>query len=256
MNQQHQRLVLALTVTLLIAPLLAVAQEEPPAAATGDQALRELAAWKHADARSALEPKKASEGSSAAFKTAWGLLQAQEGKLDEAITELKAAAQVDPADPAPEYYRAQVLYWKRSYDDANSVWQQARDRARAQLEKEPEDARARFFLGASLVRLKQYGDARTELAAAEQAGFDKALVKYQVGLSYTFEKTWDKAKESFDTVLQTDETFAHAYYYRGRVWRELRRTDEMLRDMDRFLKLAPDAPESSIARSLLRAGGG
>jgi len=57
-------------------------------------------------------------------------------------------------------------------------------------------------------------------------------------------------------VLQADAAFAHAYYYRGRVWRELKRTDEMLRDMDHFLKLAPDAPESGIARSLLRAGGG
>jgi tetratricopeptide (TPR) repeat protein len=249
-------LVSALLITM--APLIAFAEDPapPPQPASGEQALRQLAAWKHSDARTALESVKAKEGTSASFKTAWGLLLAQEGKLDEALTELGAAASADTTDPAPVACRAEVLRWQKRYDESNAAFQQAHDRAKALVDKDPEDARARYYLGASLVRLKKYGEARTHLDAAEKAGFDKALARYQVGLSYTFEKGWEPAKASFDEVIATDERFAHAYYYRGRVWRELGRTDQMMVDMDTFLKLAPNSPESGIARSLLRAGGG
>ena len=99
-------------------------------------------------------------------------------------------------------------------------------------------------------------EVETALKVAKDNGFSKALVHYQIGLSYAFSEKWEKARESLDKAIAADSGFAHAYYYRGLTWKQLKRTDQMMLDLDRFLKLAPKAKEASTARSLLKAGGG
>jgi regulator of sirC expression with transglutaminase-like and TPR domain len=42
-----------------------------------------------------------------------------------------------------------------------------------------------------------------------------------------------------------------AYYYRGLAYDKLGRKDLMVLDLDRFVKLAPGAPESERARAVL-----
>jgi tetratricopeptide (TPR) repeat protein len=229
-------------------------QSPPPqetAASVADQAIRKLVAWKHKQARTYLESKREAFGDAPAFKMAWGLLRAEEAKLDEALTSLTAAAQGASSDAAPAFYRGEVLYWKKAYNDAKAAWKNALDRATALVEANPNSARARYYLGAALIRNMKFADARAPLNKALEKGFDRAMVKYQIGLSFVFEKNWQAAKEAFDAVIEADATFAHAYYYRGRALDELGRTNEMLVDMDRFLNLAPDAREADIARSLL-----
>jgi tetratricopeptide (TPR) repeat protein len=122
--------------------------------------------------------------------------------------------------------------------------------------KTPDDARANFYLGATQVRLKEYAPARTALAKAKEKGFSAAMVDYQVGLSFALEHKWQEAKTALDQSIAANSGFAPAYFYRARVWKELKRTDEMMLDLDRFLKLAPTALEAPIAKSLLAAGGG
>jgi tetratricopeptide (TPR) repeat protein len=245
------------TITVLIAICVlafpTAAQEgtapaQESAATFADGVIVRLSNWNLSASRAALEEKKGAFGETAAYKTAVGVLEAQDGKLDQAVKTLDAAAKADPADPAPEFYRGLALYWKKDSSGSAAAWKSANTRA-----KQGKGARALFYLGASQVYLKQYGPARTSLDKARASGFDAASVDYYVGLSYAFEQNWEKAKESFDKVLTRDERFAYAYFYRGMVWEKLGRKDNMLVDMDQFVKLAPSAPDAGKAKALLAA---
>ncbi len=227
----------------------------PPAKVFSDNVQPDLAAWRHSKARSAMEAQKETYQGSPYFDAAWGYLLAQERRLDEAVTALDAASKAEPKDPVAPYLLAEVQSWKNNRDAAKRGWEQARDRARVIVEKDPSDPRAQFWLGASLVRLGQFDSARNHLGKALEKGFEPAMSEYQIGLSFTYQRNWNAARDAFNRCLAADSGLAHAYYYRGRVWKELGKTEEMLLDMDRFLKLAPDAREANAARSLLNAGG-
>jgi tetratricopeptide (TPR) repeat protein len=224
--------------------------------AFADSVIIKLSDWNLSASRAALDEKKEAFGDTAAYKTALGLLEAQDGKFDKALKTLEAASKADAADPAAEFYRGLALYWKKDMNGAKDAWQKASTRAKNVIARQEKDARAHFYQGASQVYLKQYGLARASLDKALANGFDEAMAHYYIGLSFAFEQNWQKAKESLDHVLGKDERFAYAYFYRGMVWEKLGRKDNMLVDMDRFVKLAPDAPDAGKAKALLAAAGG
>ena len=62
--------------------------------------------------------------------------------------------------------------------------------------------------------------------------FDPAMTHYQIALAQTYQKKWNEAKTAFDHCLEADNGFAHAYYYRARVFKELGNTEQMLIDLD------------------------
>jgi len=255
----------ALTMTALIVSCIAavplIAQESTPApapapetaASFADNVIVRLSGWNMSASRTALDEKKEAFGGTAAYKTAVGLFEAQDGKLDQAVKTLDAASKADTSDPAPEFYRGLVAYWKKDSNGAKDAWSKANTRAKNIVAKQANDGRANFYLGASNVYLKQFGPARESLEKARAAGFDEVMVNYYTGLSYAFEQNWSKAKESLDLVIAKDERFAYAYFYRGLVWEKLGRKDNMLLDMDQFVKLAPDAPDAGKAKAVLAA---
>lgn len=227
-----------------------------PSKVFADGVIRDLSAWRHAAARTELEKKRAEIGETTPYLTAWSYLLATERKLDEAIVSLQTAVHDDSEDPVACFLLGEVRSWKNQRDGANQAWQMARNRANAQLTENPADARARYWLGASQIRLGDFGTAKTNLTQALEAGFSPAMTNYEIGLAETYQKKWNQAKTAFDRCLEADSGFAHAYYYRARIFKELGNTEQMLIDLDRFLTLAPDAREANAARSLLRAGGG
>jgi tetratricopeptide (TPR) repeat protein len=141
-------------------------------------------------------------------------------------------------------------------NDARAAWQRAHDKAKAQTTASPQDLRARYFLGAALVRLQKPEEARNVLNGLVEAGFDLPLVRFQIGLSYAVGRSWQAAKEQLDAVVTADPYYAYAYYYRALALKEMKKTAEMTLDLDRFVRLAPNAPEADFARSLLGAAGG
>lgn len=247
----------ALILVCLAAGPIAARDEPAPAkesaAAFADSIIIRLSAWNLGESRTALDEKRDAFGDTAAYKTALGLLEAGNGEFDKAVKTLETASKADANDPAPEFYRGLVLYWKKDANGSRAAWQKANTSAKNLVAKEEKNARAHFYLGASQVYLKQYGPARTSLDKARANGFDETMVNYYTGLSWAFEQNWQKAKESLDRVLAKDERFAYAYFYRGMVWEKLGRKDNMLVDMDQFVKLAPDAPDAGKAKAILAA---
>lgn len=260
------RLAVAALMVVASTPLWVAAQATPtprpptptptPVPPAAEQPLRSLLAWQPATARPLLEAKQASEGGTPSFKAAWGMLRAEEGKFDEALTSLNAAVTAAPKDPLPEFLKGEALYAQKKMNDAKGAWQRAHDKAKTQLQANPQDHRARFLQGAALVRLQKPAEARGVLEPLVQAGFDVPLVRFQIGLAHALSKSWQAAKEQFDAVVAADPTYAYAYYYRALAWKGLKKGAEMSLDLNRFVQLAPGAPDANYARSLLQAGGG
>lgn len=249
----NARMISTLLALLVVAvPMTAHAD----AKAFADRTIALAAAYKVPEARQALTDNQEQYGTTAFYKGADGLAKLAAGDLDGAIDLLNQAANQNTADPAADYFRGEALYWKKSNDAAAAAWKRSRDRAKALVTAAPDDARANFYLGAASVRMKDFAAARAALTKAREKGFPAAMVSYQLGLCHAFEKKWQDAKTAFDQAIAANNGFAPAYFYRARVWKELRRTDEMMLDLDRFLKLAPSSLEAPIAKSMLAAGGG
>jgi tetratricopeptide (TPR) repeat protein len=81
------------------------------------------------------------------------------------------------------------------------------------------------------------------------------MVNHQIGLSYLFAEKWKEAKDAFDLGLSVDPRYAPMYFYRGMAWDKLGRKDNMLIDLDKYVKLAPNAPDAGFAKSVLKSAG-
>jgi len=261
------RLILPL-VTVIVLAVAAPAQAGPgpqaaatktkgqPAGATAASgALTELARWRSAPAREQLEAAGAASSQDAALRSAWGVLLVVEGKTGDAMSALNQALALDATNFQAHFYRGEALLGQKKHGEAKAEWQEARSRASNRLEARSDDATALFVLGAARVRLQQYDAAREALQAAGSAGFDTAMVKYQMGLSHAFQQQWQESVDLLNAALGADSGFAHAYYYRGLCWDKLGRKDKMLSDLDRFVSLAPNAPEAERAMAILQAAG-
>ena len=217
-------------------------------------AMNLLRGWRTEAARDLLESEREVAGGTPQFKTAWALVEAQEGELADALEALTAVANSAKGDPAPQYLRGEVLLMQDKLDAATSAWGKARDRAQVRLDADSSDGEASYYLGAAKIRLRQFAEAREPLQDALEADWNPAAVRYQLGLSFLFERNWSAAIEQLDAALEKDAKLAHAYYYRGLAWQQQGRVDKALNDLDTFVTLAPDSPEADSARTMLEAG--
>ena len=239
----------------------AVAQTNSKAQAVADRAIADLAAWENQRARKYLQGQKAQYESTPQFQTAWALLEIQEGadakkaQVNRGMTNLSKMSKNKSVDAVAAYHYGEVLYSQNKRQEANSAWQAAAKSAGAQARSNPNNATAQFYLGAASVRTKKYGPARNALLMAVRGGFDPAMVNHQIGLSYLFAESWQEAKAAFDLGLTVNPRYAPMYFWRAMAWEKLGRKDEMLIDLDQYVKLAPNGPFAGKAKTLLKSAG-
>ncbi len=257
MTTNTTRIFLALVVAGMLTPMTRAGESSNSAAeSVRDDAISKIVAWRTQSGESALTKKPKLDGSQP-WLTAQGLLMATYGigHEDELVKKgldiLTAQAKKSPEDPVAEYYRGVVLGWTDQREKATAAWQNSKQRAEALVDKDPKDARAQYYLGASLVNLRQPDAARKALKKAERAGWDKPMVDFQTGISFLLEENWKAAKTSFDAVHELDPRFAHLYFYRALAWDKLGEKARFINDLDQFVKLAPNSTEAKTARAIL-----
>jgi tetratricopeptide (TPR) repeat protein len=110
------------------------------------------------------------------------------------------------------------------------------------------------FVGQSLVQLleDQTDPALDSARRAVDAAGAPPEAHYQLGLVLARKQEWREAAESFDRVTQADPTNAYAHYYAGLMHSRANRTDLMAVRFERFLKLAPEAPERPEVQQIMR----
>jgi len=241
---------------LVAAPSLAVDNTQAKAESVRDRAISKPVAWRPVSARAILQKETKYEESqpwltAEAFLMATYSIGRDEDTVAQALEILGNQTKKIGTDAVSEYYRGVVLSWTDQPEKAEAAWQSAKGRAAAQVKENARDARAQFYLGASLINLRKPSDARKALKKASRLGFNKPMVDFQIGLSYVLEQNWKAAKNSFDDVHELDPRFAHLYFYRGLAWDKLGHKDQLLNDLDQFVKLAPNSPEANTARAIL-----
>lgn len=231
-----------------VCPLGAV---EPGDAAA--DAMKKVNAYQTREARAALEPVAGKAESDPRVALALGRVLDQEKKFDEAAAMLKKAAEKAPSDPAAHVYLGETYLHANRQSDADGEFRKAAEFGKLCAEKDPKDAASRYFLGVANQRLKNYDEALAQLEKARELQPDNALATYQIGVTKVFQQKWAEGVDQLGKALEKDSGIAYAYYYRGLAQDKLGRKDQMVLDLDRFVKLAPDAPEADRARTVLKA---
>jgi tetratricopeptide (TPR) repeat protein len=129
---------------------------------------------------------------------------------------------------------------------------QAREAYR-RLGERPEDD-PWHFIGLSASQLLD-NDTDAALGSAQRAveiADGLADAHYQRGLVLAKREDWRGAAEAFDRVSQIDPMHAYASYYGGLMHYRASRPDLMAVRFERFLKLAPDAPERPEVLQIMR----
>jgi tetratricopeptide (TPR) repeat protein len=143
----------------------------------------------------------------------------------------------DAGTSAEALYTAAQSYQKLgSADEARSTYARLAERS----EDDPW-----HFIGVSGQQLL---DDNTDgaLAAAQRAvqmADGLAEAHYQLGLVLAKREDWRAAADAFDRVSQISPANAYAHYYGGLMEYRASRPDRMANHFERFLKLAPEAPE-------------
>jgi tetratricopeptide (TPR) repeat protein len=91
-------------------------------------------------------------------------------------------------------------------------------------------------------------------ARAEAGAYPENLfVQYELGLSYAVRSDFASAARIFDVCIATAPAFAYGYYQSALAYQHLDRPDIMANRFDRFVRLAPNAPERPEVESVLRS---
>lgn len=176
---------------------------------------------------------------------------------------------------AADLDRGVELYNQGDFDKATDELQKV-------VEENPENSRARRYLGLALVerglldeaavqlsrahelepsgetqlalaRLavdrKAYDEAETRLkeASGDDVGYVRGLLNYRRG------KNQDAAND-FEQYLKAKPDNAYAHYYAGLAYNGLRRPDKMMTHFEMFLRMKPDAPEAKKVRAVMKTG--
>jgi len=205
-----------------------------------------LSHYQTGPARDALGPFLAQADANGYVATAAGRVLEQEKRYGDAEAQLRKATALLPDDPAAYVYLGEVYLRQKRESDASAAFSRAAELARARG-----GAQAAYYLGVAQQRLRQYDEAVATLQGASAPA--AALIPFQIGVTRTFQGSWQAAAEQLDRAIEVDSGLAYAYYYRGMVQDKLGNKDRLVNDMDRFLALAPNAPEADQARAIVRA---
>jgi tetratricopeptide (TPR) repeat protein len=217
----------------------------PPPPEVG-RAERKLIEYKTGEARAALDAVADQADHNAAVAAALGRVLDQEKKYGDATARLRKATELAPADPAPWVYLGEAYLHSRS-GDADGAFRKAAELAQASGHD------ADYYLGVAQQRLRQYDQAVETLQRARASDPGNALVPYQIGVTRVFQEKWTDGVDQLNKAIEMDSGIAYAYYYRGLAAEKLGRKDLLVNDMERFLALAPNAPEADRAKAILRA---
>jgi tetratricopeptide (TPR) repeat protein len=105
---------------------------------------------------------------------------------------------------------------------------------------------------ALLLMDQKLADALTSADDAVRLGASVPEAHYQRGIVLMTRKDYPNAAGAFAKATQLDPTFASAFYYAGLANYRANRIDLMTNNFEKFVKLAPNAPERPEVESILR----
>ncbi|MBN1224882.1 MAG: tetratricopeptide repeat protein [Candidatus Aminicenantes bacterium] len=167
-----------------------------------------------------------------------------EGRYEESVQALLQAIEKEPFEPI---YRNNlgVVYTKiEKYDEAIEAYTKM-------LEIQPESYTANKMLG-ELYGIKQdYEKALPYYKKAVELSPDDPDAFFNLGACSMNLQDYTGAGDAFAKAIEIKSDYAAAYYQLGMVHVNQNHTDEAVRNLEKFLELAPDDPNAGVARQLV-----
>lgn len=122
---------------------------------------------------------------------------------------------------------------------------------RATLSQKADYALGHVGLAQVWIKQAHYAEAEKELAAALAIDDRCAEAYFQQGMVQGYLKNTDAAITAFTKCLELDSAHAYAHYNQGLAYNQKKRKDLTIVHLEKFLTLAPLAPEAPQVRNFL-----
>ena len=187
----------------------------------------------------------------ASFQMILGYVRLQQGKYDEALTNLEAAqrgsAQLNARSQASLHNNLGIVYWKKSeYDKALAAYKRA-------LELNAEDTDALYNLAFGLLTQKKYAEALPHLQQLRSVNPDDASFQASVqdGLAEAYEMTgdWARALGAHRKVVELNPRDTAARYNFAVTLSKTRRIADAIMQINEALRVDPKHAPSLLLLS-------
>lgn len=110
---------------------------------------------------------------------------------------------------------------------------------------------ASAYLAASLAKQKKFAEAEAPAKAAIAANPTHEVAVAALGNSLVGQKKYDEAIAAMTTAIGAKADMAYPYFWRGQAYDGKKQPANMAADYQKFLTLAPNAPEATTVRAIL-----
>jgi protein O-mannosyl-transferase len=172
----------------------------------------------------------------------FGNVLRQEGKLDEALTQLQQGVQINPSYEGAHINFGIVLAEKGRLDEAIAQFQQA-------LKLQPNDADAHYNLGRAFRQQGRLGEAITQYQKALEIKPDNAEIHYNLGNIFNQQGRLDAAITQFQQTLQINPGYWMAHNNLGNAFLNQGNFGEAIAHFQQALQHGPAEPgiENNLA---------
>jgi Tfp pilus assembly protein PilF len=149
----------------------------------------------------------------------------------------------------PEAYQVEP-YIARTYAAEHKL-DPAIQHLRAALDKDPANVDVKILLASVLAEKGNAEESRGLIASIDDSKIGDPAVLLNVGIGLVNQKKPEDALTWFEKTVTRFPQYPDGYYYRGITQLQLGKTDAARADLEKFVALAPGAPEAATAKGIL-----
>ena len=169
------------------------------------------------------------------------------GRAEEAVVNLQTAIEAEPENPRAHELLALAYLRLNKLDSAQTAATKAAELASDQA------LSVRITAARVAIARQNWTAAARELDKASSLDAENQEVRLYRGSLHLARKDYKAAVDTLSPYVTSNPDEAYGHYYLGLAHYGMKRPDRTVQQFQKFLALAPDAPEAARVESLLRS---